>query len=141
MWNNKTGQNWTIDLLVGVVIFLSVAIFFYTILQSNLSEETSFDQTSDELVEKLNAQNYPDDYNGTPVPIEGYSVKEDEMAELYNKNYDQVKEELGIRGDFCMIVVDDQGSLVAFNQSGTEQYSFGRGDGDVVVGDGIRCGE
>lgn len=137
----RRGQNWTIDLLVGFIIFLSVAIFFYTVTRANLQEDTSFSDTSGAVIEQLNAENYPDGYNETPLPIQGYSLDQQELRELYSQNYSSVKDELNIQDEFCLTVVDANGSLIPVNVSGNETYSFGRGEGRVLVGDDIVCGE
>lgn len=141
MRSTRKAQNWTIDLLVGVVIFMSIAIFFYTIARANLDQQTSFDDSADALVEKLNAENYPDNYNNTPLPLSGYTIQETEIKQLYQKNYSTVKRQLNIQGDFCLTVVNSDGSLVSFNVSGNPKYSFGSGDGNIMVGPGIACGE
>lgn len=140
MWLSRRGQNWTVDLLVGVIIFMSIALFFYTMTQTNLGQETTFSQTADPLVDQLNAQNYPEGYNATPVPFQGYSVNEQELKKLYAQNYSEIKAELNIQGEFCLGVTQN-GTLQSFTVDGEEQYSIGENDGDVLITNGTRCGQ
>jgi ABC-type glycerol-3-phosphate transport system permease component len=137
---SRRGQNWTVDLLVGVIIFLSIALFFYTMTQSNLSQDTTFTQSADPLIDQLNAQNYPEGYNATPVPLQGYTVDRDELKALFAENYSEIKAELNFDNEFCMVLTRND-SLVSLNVSGTEQYSVGENDGDVLITEDIRCGQ
>lgn len=137
---SRRGQNWAVDLLVGVIIFMSIAIFFYTITQTNLSQETTFQESADPIVDELSQDNQPEGYNATPLPFDGFSISHAEMKDLYASNYSEIKAKLNIQGDFCL-TVSENGSLVPFNTSGTNQYSFGEDDGDVLAGYNIRCGK
>lgn len=136
----KRGQNWTVDLLVGVIIFMSVALLFYSLAQGNLGQQTEFEASADPIVNKLDRQNQPGGYNAAPTPFNGYSVNKTELKELYGSDYSTIKSQLDIQGEFCLTVVDN-GSVTAFNVSGNDQFSFGPGNGDVLVGPDISCGE
>lgn len=137
---DRRGQNWTIDLLVGVAIFMSIALLFYSLTSGNLGEQTQFEASADPLVNKLDQQSQSEGYNATPTPFDGYSMNEKELKELYASDYETIKSQLDIQGEFCMMVVEN-GSLVPMNVSGTNQFSYGENDGDVLIGQNIPCGQ
>jgi hypothetical protein len=118
---------------------MSIALLFYSLATGNLGQQTQFEASADPLVNKLDRQSQPEDYNATPTPFNGYSINETELKELYASDYDTVKSQLDIQGEFCMTVVEN-GSLVPVNVSDTNQFSYGENDGDVLIGQNIRCG-
>ena len=137
---NRRGQNWTIDLLVGVAIFMSIALLFYSIASGNLGEQTQFEASADPLINKLDRESQPEGYNATPTPFNGYSVNETELKELYASDYDTITSQLDIQGEFCLTVVEN-GSLVPLNVSGNDQFSYGENDSDVLIGNNLSCGQ
>jgi hypothetical protein len=136
----RSGQNWTVDLLVAVVIFLSVSIFFYSAARQNLAQDTSFDNSADNIVNRLDAANYPANYNQTSTPINGYSLTESELETFYSEDYATIKQRLGVQKDFCILIVRPDGAIVRINASGTDKYSVGDPDGPINITSDMRCG-
>ena len=137
----KRGQAWSLDLLLGVIIFMTMAILFYSTFSGTFSNDNEFSNEADLALERLDASNYPASYNDTPTPFNGYSISEEELAELYGTNYQALKSRLGVASELCIYITDQSGNLISMNVSGTDKFSVGDGSGNVKLADGLNCGQ
>lgn len=131
----KKAQTWSIDLVLGVVIFLLVIVIVYSLIASTPPGETKLRDDADRTYIMLNAE----EQKSSEVPniIEGNSISEEELAELYAMNYQDLKQKLGITSDFCIVVVTDDNGIIR-PQNGNA--SIGTGE-DIVMGNTIYCGD
>ena len=136
------GQAWSMDLLIGVIIFMSMAVFFYLTFLSGLGQQTEFTNEGDLILQGLDGRNYPEGYNSSPVPLRGYSVSRDGLKDLYSSDYNTIQAQLGIQSEVCIFVTDRNGNLVPVESpSGDEQFSIGEGTEDVKIAEDLNCGE
>ena len=129
------GQSWSLDIILAFVIFVLVIGIFYAIL-GNKKEDKTQDLTveSKTVISNLDTSN---GRNNNLTIIDNGKITDQELVTLYGSNYDQLKRELGIRGDFCIYIVDQYGNLVTTNVNGEEIGSFGNPNYDV---NGQPCG-
>lgn len=106
----KRAQIWSLDLMVAVGIFIVVIITFFYIIDQ-LSKTNKFLEltTEGEIISDVLISSEPEEDLSTVVEN---IVKEEKLMELANKNYDDLKRELGIRGDFYIHFEDEEGNII-----------------------------
>jgi len=129
----RGGQSWSIDVVIGVLIFLLVIGVFYAILTNNTKEDTTDLKISSETVaEKL-----------TSDPDVGFvtdeSIDETKLWAFAEKEYLTLKKELGVNQEFCVFFEDENGNIINITNS-TDGTFVGIGSSSVTVG-GIPCKE
>ena len=116
------GQSWSLDIVIAFVVFALVLAIFYSFLgqgskttTKDLSKESSV--ISSNLDSSTGIAKYPIIVSGT--------VNTNEIQTLYSTDYATLKNELGIRGEFCIYVVDQYGNLitVTYNDSATHNLT------------------
>lgn len=133
---NIRSQAWSLDLILGVIIFLSLSVLFLTILFSS-GEETALRNDADRIYSQFDSESTPSTNYGV---FRGNSVSQEGLEALYNASYDEVRAELDISGDFCIVVVnEDTGGIKSIEGQEGNKSSFG--DDRVEVSEGINCGE
>lgn len=132
MHKRKQGQSWSIDAIIGVIIFiLVIAIFYGSISSKTTSDVNNLEQDAKVLTSKLGQD------DNTAILEEG-TISKAKLTELCDKPYEQVKKELNIQSDFCIYIEDENGNIIP---CGTNQKS-GIGNGqDVQLSDSITCGD
>lgn len=130
---NKKAQTWSVDLVLGVVIFLLIVVIIYSLIASRPSKETQLRDDADKIYLYLN-----ENENNKDIPhlINGSAISEAELTKLYNTSYEQLKAELGITSDFCIVVISDNNAIVSVGN----KTSIGNGK-DVLIGPSTYCGE
>ena len=129
----KKGQTISLDLIIGVVLFLTIVVVLYAVFQANSDEERSLKNQGDRIEALLDSQVTPNRIN-PPQVSDGIELSENNLQALFAMDYEDVKQELGLTDDFCLVVVDDTGGLVDI---GSEDFGFG--NGEVSISDGIFC--
>lgn len=122
-------QSWSIDVIIGVLIFIGAFFVVYALLNSN--PETKASNLKDEasaVVKKVTSE-------GSLKIVDGNEVNESKLNELKNLPYDELKRILAIEGDFCIYFEDDKGNLVLIDNS----YK-GVGSQNIVIG-GTPCSQ
>jgi hypothetical protein len=130
---NKKAQTWSVDLVLGVVIFLLIVVIIYSLIASKPSKETQLRDDADKIYLYLNEN---ENNKNIPHLINGSTISEDELSELYNTSYEQLKSELGINSDFCIVVISENNAIVTVDG----KTSIGNGK-DVLIGPNTYCGE
>jgi hypothetical protein len=118
------GQSWSLDIILAVVIFVLVIGIFYAVLGSNKTDKTQeLSLESKTVVSYLDAANSQSSNNLTV--ISGGEIETDTLKTLYESDYEELKKELGIKGEFCIYLVDQYGRIVSVNTSSGDIGSFG----------------
>ncbi len=127
----KKAQGLSLDLLIAVLLFLGIiGAFYYISLHKGPTQQEVEELKVDTL--KLTTQL---DYQGDIGILDEYrNLNIDKVNQLYNKTPEEIRNELGLRGKFCIYITDSQGNVLIFNNKTGVGYS------DVVVG-GTPCGE
>ncbi|MGV8168455.1 MAG: hypothetical protein ACP5N3_00195 [Candidatus Nanoarchaeia archaeon] len=131
--SNKKAQTWSIDLVLGVIIFLLVIIIIYALLVSKPASNDQLRDDGDKIYSKLDSKSSGED--GVPNIVQGNSLSAEELENLYKEDYDTLKTKLGITNDFCIIVVTDNNEII----NTAEGSSMGNGK-DIEIGDNVYCG-
>lgn len=131
MKTNSKGQTWSMDLVVGSVIFLFVLAMFYTILIVGQDDQELVRQESERLVAAFDS-----DVNPEPSMrqfMTGSNINREDLIDLYvNEEYDAIKNQLGLTGDFCILLTMDTGGgeeiILSLSNTGTGNHSFGNAE-------------
>ena len=129
----KKAQTWSLDVMVATGMFVIVIISFFYIIQ--LASETS---KADELlkegedIQDILISSKPEESLSIIV---GRIVDENKLNDLAKEDYENLKNQLGVRGDFCIHFEDDEGNIIYINKSTNRA---GIGSSRVVIG-GIAC--
>ena len=133
----KKGQNWSLDLILGIVVFMLILSVFYMILSKDSSTDIKALKTQgNKILNFFDSTKSDSEF----AILEGNQVNMTLLEELYkNGDYDRIKEELGITGDFCIILEDSNNRVVVVdNGTGGNVYGFGN---DSLNISGCLCGD
>ncbi len=130
------GQSWSLDIILAFVIFMLIVGIFYTLLSNN--KKTTIGDVQVEATTLSGALDSSSGVNSSLAIIEGGLVDKNKLETLYTENYDDVKTKFGIKGDFCIYMIDQYGNLVAINTSSGLKNGFG--NGNLTIND-IPCGQ
>ena len=129
----KKGQNWSLDLVLGIIIFLLVLGVFYLLISKNTSTDIKGMKDKGN-----NILNYFDSDKSDIILtfIQGNNVNVTKLEELYSNpdEYEKLKQELGLTGDFCIVLEDSNGRVIVLNNT------YGFGDPNLNIS-GCLCGQ
>ncbi|MDD9953125.1 MAG: hypothetical protein OXR66_02210 [Candidatus Woesearchaeota archaeon] len=135
----EKGQAWSMDLVIGVLIFLLAVGVIYTVLVDfQSSKNADVFQFESEIIAKVivdepSLQVAPDNELDMDVLVD--------IANGDKGNYDTLKQGFGIENEFCIFLQDEEGNLV-YIYDGTDKFAgIGSGDGEMNLTDeNIPCG-
>jgi len=132
------GQSWSLDIILAFVIFVLIIGIFYALLSNN----NSGSKTQNLVLESGTVVNNLDAANGQNTSltiIEKGSIDPEKLKTLYTSDYSTIKRQLGIKGEFCIYAVRQDGSLVTIIDPTTGISIGGFGNGNYSVND-APCG-
>jgi hypothetical protein len=122
------------DLVIAVVVFGFMAVIFYSLVVIQ-------DQPSVEELEKNAEAINAELENGVPncgVIIAGQTVDEAKLQCLFGMDYDALKQEIGIDGEFCIYLEDTAGGLYIVSNQTANKTGFGN---PQLIISGTPCGQ
>ena len=107
------------DLIIAVVIFLLSVGVFYFFTSNQASNAQSKLQIESELVANK--------MTGTaPLSIvNGTVIDETKLNDLANYSYADLKEQLGLTDDFCIVLEDQNGSIILIGNGTNQKVGIG----------------
>ena len=131
MRNNSKGQAWSIDLVIGTLVFATVILVFYSVISGPSDDKVKdYSSEADRIMQKFMDEGLID-------PVTG-ELNDQVYLELSQKDYQALKQEFGVgTGEFCMVIetVDDPPTyFFIHNRSGI-------GSPTLELADNISCGE
>lgn len=108
----KKSQSWSIDIVLGVVIFMAAFFIFYSLLNADTGAKAQNLKKEASLVTKQVAS------QEAPLRVvDKNEVNISKLNELKKLSYEDLKRRLRIEGDFCIYLEDNKGNLVLINNS------------------------
>lgn len=131
---DKFGQSWSVDLIIGVIIFMLIVAVFYALITAKTKPEfEELQEDARSVVAKV--ETAPDDSFGL---IKAGQIDPARLQELCDMPYDQLKAELGIENDICIYLEDQNGNIIP---CGTGNKT-GIGNGvDLHISQTYACGQ
>ncbi len=129
--NMNKGQMWSVDVIIGIVIFVSVITLFYTTLSESGSDvRQNLAANADTVVTK-----FTQDPNLKVV--NDNTLNTSKLEKLSKMNYSELKRELNVQGEFCIYLQGEDGRLIPIgNKSG-----IGKNKGTTInISNGVKCG-
>jgi len=128
------GQSWSLDIILAFVVFVLIIGIFYALLSQNKS-----DKTEDLTLESNTIVSNLDTANGlnTLAVIDKGSVDQAKVEQLYSSDYNTIKQQFGVRGNFCIYMIDQYGKIITINTGKGELAGFGNGNFTI---NGQSCG-
>lgn len=137
----RRGQAWSVDLVVGVLIFLLVIGLFYSLLSRNVNDDTTQLKVESETI----ANKLSDDTENSLIKngeVDSEKLKELKTKTLSPGDIEDLKAELGISNDFCVFFEDNEGNIVPIvvdDGSDDQEVYYSIGSKDINVS-GCECG-
>jgi Tfp pilus assembly protein PilO len=122
------GQSWSLDIILAFVIFVLIIGIFYALLSHNKGDKTQ-DLTLESSTVTSNLEQSNAQASNLTV-IDNGKIEKTKLETLYKSDYESLKKQLGIRGEFCIYVVDQFGNIVT-----TEDGKGSFGNGNYTVND------
>jgi len=134
---NKRAQVWSIDLFIAVVIFLLALGVFYFFMSRDTAETQSKLKIESQLIAtKLVGEEQGSIINGT-------TLDDQKLESVLNMEYDQLKQELNIKDDFCVVFKDQEGRVLLIGEENLT--GIGNNDAESLIltldGENFTCGE
>ncbi len=101
MLNNKGAQTITLDLIIGITIFLSTIVLFYYLFSVDVTK-TEEEDAANALVEELSGNTY----------FRDGELDSDEVEALAAMNCTAMKEFFNTNKNICIYATDKNGNLV-----------------------------
>lgn len=105
-------QSWSVDIALGVIVFMAAFFIFYSLLSANPNAKASnLKDDASTVIRQVAAED-------APLRIVDHNeINESRLNELKNLSYDELKRRLRIENDFCIYFEDDKGYIVIINNS------------------------
>lgn len=139
--NSKKAQTWSVDLVVGVVIFLLIVVVVYALITSSKEKDGELRLQNEQVLASFDKEN--NNSVGVPGILDGENLDLEALKELYSNsaNYEEFKSKLGIQGDFCIVVIDDTGGIIELDTVSGANLSFGNVNDSLTIANGKLCGQ
>lgn len=135
----RKGQAWSVDLVIGVLIFLLViGVFYVVLINKSNSDTTQLKIASETVATKL----VDDPAVGI---VEGDAIQQEKLEDMLQKEYDSLRQQFGINSEFCIFLEDDKGNIINItytNETDTLTYTtigIGPNNNDLKLA-GMPCG-
>jgi len=105
-------QSWSLDISLGLIIFISAFFIVYSLLNEN--PNTKAKQLSDDATVVLKQLTSEDALYRL---VDNNEVNATKVRDLKNVNYEELKRRLRIEGDFCIYFQDDKGNIILIDNT------------------------
>ncbi len=111
-FSNLKSQSWSIDIVIGIIVFMAAFLIAYSVINSNKSSKS--DDLKGQGLDVIKEVASSGSLNRI---IDDNEINITRLNQLKNLSYDELKRQLRIEGDFCIYLEDDKGNLVLLNNS------------------------
>jgi hypothetical protein len=108
----RKAQSWSIDVVIGSVIFIGAFFTFYYLLGSGTS--LTIDDLKDEASIVIKELASP---SAAIRLVDNNEINISRIEEVKNLTYEELKRRLRIQSDFCIFLENEKGELVLLNNS------------------------
>ena len=114
----KKAQTWSLDVMVGILIFITIFITFFYILNRD-SDDKGTEKLKEEAELIANKLISSDEEDNESI-VENKIVNNEKVIEFFeksDKSYENLKREFGIEGDFYIHFEDFEGNIICINET------------------------
>ena len=111
MMKRKKAQSWSIDIILGVIVFLvAFFVFFIALGEDPTGKINRLKEEASSIIRQL--------VSGEETRIvDGMEVNVSKTSKLKDTQYDELKRKFRVDSDFCIYVEDNKGNIVLINSS------------------------
>lgn len=135
----KGGQTWSFDLIVAVILFVVIVALFYAFLTADSKRESPVD-LQDSARAATTKFVCDASESSTLCFMTGGEINKTALDSLTAENYADLKEELGLPGEFCIFLRGPDGKIIPI-QNATGHNLSGIGDDTFRLNENTRCGD
>mgnify|MGYP001578359286 CR=1 FL=1 len=108
----RKSQAWSVDVILAVVIFMGAFFLYYAIANSSSSSDvTALKADASSVIKQVSNE-------GDPLSIVSkQEINITKVGELKDRDYDELKSQFRVEGNFCIYIEDEKGNLVMINNS------------------------
>ena len=129
---NLKSQAFSMDIMLGVLIFLGTIVFFFLVLSNTQDDKVKeLEQEASILAKELVSE------ESDLRVVDGKRVNTTKVENLLG-NHSDIKKNLRLKNDFCVFFEDNDGNILFINTSANKNYS-GLGS-DIINVSNIPCG-
>lgn len=108
----KKAQSWSIDVTLGILVFIAAFFVFYSLLNPDSNTKiSSLKQEASSVIKQIGSQDF------SLRVVDSNVINESKLNELKGLSYDELKSTLSVEGDLCIYLEDDRGNIVLINNS------------------------
>jgi len=109
---NKKAQTWSVDVVLGLLIFVGAFFIFYAVLNQNPNTKVkNLKEEASTVIKQVSS-----DSSQLRI-VDGNEINLSRAGELKNLSYVELKNMLRIEGDFCVYIEDENGNVILINNS------------------------
>ncbi|MEK6943289.1 MAG: hypothetical protein AABX00_04465 [Nanoarchaeota archaeon] len=112
MLKDKKSQSWSIDVVLGFIIFMSAFFIAYTMISGN--DEVKVDLLKKESLTIIKQVTSED---SKLKLVDNNEIDSEKIEELKAMDYEDLKRRLRADKDFCIYMEDSNGNLVLMNNN------------------------
>jgi len=139
MKKTKNAQTWSIDIIIGMVLFLLLLVVIYTLVTTSPTGVTELKRNADIITTKLDTEKNTNE--AIPKIIQGNTLSQAELERLMQTDYEELKSALGITGNFCIVITYMHGGIHNITEN---IQSYGKPEHELIIGqtsNKIICGQ
>lgn len=118
------------DVVLAVIVFAAITVAITVFALFDEPETRTLEQNAQVISSYLSANQIA----GCEVAISQGVLSDDAMSCLFAAEYERLKEEMNLQGDFCIHLEDEDGRIIPVNDA------RGVGSSSILIS-GIPCGQ
>ena len=110
--SNSKAQSWSIDIALGVILFMGAFFIFYAMLNVNPNTKlSSLKEEASTVIKQVASEE-----NQLSI-VDNNEINVTKASEVKNISYGDLKARLRAEGDFCIYLEDEKGNVMLINDS------------------------
>ena len=126
---NSKGQTWSVDIILGVALFLILIVVVYMLMATSPLSDLELRRDADLIYSKFDRDKSVDPE--IPSIFLSNTLDNESFQELLDKDYEELRSKLNIKGDFCIVVTYMHGGIHNLSE---DKRSFGKEADGLVLG-------
>lgn len=112
MIKRKKAQSWSIDIALGVIVFVAAFFIFYTLLNADQgAKSANLRQEASNIIRQITSK------GGSLRVVDNNNANLSRLNALKNTSYSELKKSLRVESDFCIYFEDEKGNVVLIDNS------------------------
>jgi len=133
----KRGQSWSIELIISLSVFVVIILGVFVSLSAKPTDPVQdLQQQSQQFIGRFYSTD--SSQQQTFSFIDNNNINDQKLSQLQSTKYSDLKSQLGLSDDFCIILVDSNNNIIPIQGANGQSY-YGIGSSSIQLGNGIPC--